>query len=63
MVSKKSKKDAIYLQYTFRWQHFSGLIKHGLEYVLISYDFQEVVENSEILGTMSTNHSALFSSI
>ena len=41
------------MQYTFRKQHFPGLIQHRLDYVFIS-------QNTEILSVMSTNHSALF---
>ena len=50
------------MQYTFRQQHFSGLIQRRLDYIFISHNFQEVVKYSEILCVMSTDHSALFCS-
>ena len=50
------------MHYPFRQQHFSDLIQLRLEYFFISHDFQEVVKNSEILGAMSTDPSALFCS-
>ena len=37
------------MQYTFRQQHFSGLIWHRLDYIFISHNFKEMVEDSEIL--------------
>ena len=58
MASNKSKKD----QYTFRQHYFSDLIHGRLGYIFISHNFQKVVEDSEILGAMSTDHSALFHS-
>ena len=47
------------MQYTFRQQHFSGLIQRRLDYIFISHNFQEVVKDSEILCVISTDHSAL----
>ena len=46
------------MQYTFRQQQFSGLIKHRLDYIFVSHNLQEVVKDSEILRPMSTDHSA-----
>ena len=48
------------MQYTFRQQHFSGLIQRILDYIFISQNFQEVLKDSEILCTMSTDRSVLF---
>ena len=48
------------MHYTFRQQHFCGLIEHRLDYILISHNFQEVVKDPEILCDMSTDHSHLF---
>ena len=50
------------MQYTFRQQHFVGLIQRRLDYIFIYHNFQEVVQNSEILGAISTDHSSLFCS-
>ena len=50
------------MQYTFRQQHLFGLIQCRLDYVLISRNFQGVVGNSESLGAMPTDRSALFCS-
>ena len=50
------------MQYTFRQQHFSGLIQRRLDYIFISHNFQEVVKDSEILCALSTDHSDLFCS-
>ena len=58
MASKESKK----MEYTFRQQHFAGLIQRRLDYIFISHNFQEVVKYSEILCVMSTDHSAFFCS-
>ena len=52
MVSNKSKKD----QYTFRQHYFLDLIHGRLDYIFISHNFQKVVEDSEILCAMSTDH-------
>ena len=57
MASMKKK-----MQYSFRQQHFPGLIQGRLDYVFISHNFQEVVKDSEILCAMWTDHSALFCS-
>ena len=50
------------MQYTFRKQYFSGLIQHTLDYIFISHNFQEVITDSEIISTISTDHLALFCS-
>ena len=50
------------MQYTLRQQHFSGLIYRKLDYILILQNFQEVIQDSEILCAISTDHSALFCS-
>ena len=39
-------------QYTFRQQHFPGLIQGRLDHIFISHNFQEVVKDSEILFAM-----------
>ena len=49
------------LQYTFRQQHFSGIIQRRLNYIIVSFNFQELIKDSEILRALSTDHSALFS--
>ena len=58
MAGKKSKK----IKYTFSQQHFSGLIQCRLDCIFTSFNFQETVIDSEILCTVSTDHSALFCS-
>ena len=50
------------MQYTFRQQHFSGLIQHRLDHNFISHIFQEMVKDSKILRTMSADHLAPFCS-
>ena len=42
-------------QCTFRQQHFSGLIQRRLNYIFLSHNFQEVVNDSKILCAMSTD--------
>ena len=56
--SPSSKK----MQYNFRQQYFPGLIQRSFRIIFFSQNFQEVIKNSEILGTMSAIHSALFCS-
>ena len=56
--SPSSKK----MQYTFRQQYFPDLIQRSFIIIFFSQNFQEVIKNSEILGTMSAIHSALFCS-
>ena len=50
------------MQHTFRQQRFLCLIQRRLDYAFISPSFQEVVKDSEMLCTMSTDHSVLFCS-
>ena len=48
-------------QFTFTQKHSSGFIQHRLDYIFISNTFQELVTTTEILTTVSSDHSpALF---
>ena len=49
--------------YTFRQQHFSGLIQPMLDYIFLSLSFQELIKKSEFLNAFSTVHSPAFCSI
>ena len=49
--------------YTFRQQHFSGLIQRRLDYIFLSLSFQELIQKSEFLNAFSTDHSPVFCSI
>ena len=49
--------------YTFRQQHFSGLVQRRLDYSFLSLSFQELIQKSEFLNAFSTDHSPVFCSI
>ena len=51
------------INYTFRQQHFSGLIQRRLDYVFISQNFQEMIKKTEIFAAISTDHSPVFCSV
>ena len=46
--------------YTFRQQHFSGLIQRRLDYIFLSLSFQELIKKPEFLNAFSTDHSPVF---
>ena len=49
-------------QYTFRQQYISDFIQRCLDYILISQNFQEIAKHTEILNTISIDHSPVLCS-
>ena len=50
-------------QFTFTQKHSSGFTQQRLNYILISNTLQEFVNMTEILATISTDHSPLLFSL
>ena len=47
---------------TFRQKHFTGIIRRRLDYIFVSSSLQESVKKTEILNTLSSDHSPVFCS-
>ena len=50
-------------KHSFRQKHLSGIIQRRLDYIFISQNLQEYVKKSDVLSTLSTDHSPVFCSI
>ena len=49
--------------FIFRQKHFSGIIQHRLDYLLISDSLQEIASSVDILNAFSTDDSSVFCSL
>ena len=50
-------------RYTFREQHVTGFIQRRLDYFLVSNNLQESINKTDVLTTLSTDHSPIFFSL
>ena len=50
-------------RFTFRQKHFSGLIQRRLDYFFISNILQESVRHTDILASLSSDHSPILVSL
>ena len=48
--------------FTLRQKHFNGIIQRRLDYIFVSNSLQESVKKTEILNTLSSDHSPVFCS-
>ena len=45
--------------FTFRQNHISGYIQRRLDYFFVSNKLQESINNTDILASLSTDHSSI----
>ena len=53
-------RNPIEKRFTFRHNHISGYIKRTLDYFFVSNKLQESINNTDILASLSTDHSPIF---
>ena len=46
-------------RFTFRQNHISGYIQRSLDYFFVSNKLQESIKNTDILASLSTDHSPI----
>ena len=46
-------------QYTFRQKHVSGFLQRRLDYFFISNNIQEFISDTDIIPTISSDHSPI----
>ena len=50
-------------RFTFRQKHLSGFLQRRLDYFFVSNNLQESIKDTEILPTLSSDHSPIFFSL